>query len=86
MRSGNDSESDDTGSEASGASSNTIRAETSSEEENAAKQQKTNNLSQLPSELRNRVLMLTSRGVSYRWDASESESEPLLTSADIDIY
>ncbi|KAJ9604515.1 Ribosome biogenesis protein brx1 [Cladophialophora chaetospira] len=65
MRSGNDSESDDTGSDSSAASSNTIRAETSSEEENAAKQEKAHDLSQLPAEIRNRVLMLTSRGVSY---------------------
>ncbi|EXJ61067.1 hypothetical protein A1O7_05220 [Cladophialophora yegresii CBS 114405] len=66
MRSGSDSDSDEPGSETSATSSNTVRADSPSGEENAAKQTKSNGLSQLPSEIRNRILMLTSRGVSYR--------------------
>jgi hypothetical protein len=66
MRSENDVDSEDTDSETSAASSTTIRADSSSEEGNVASKQKDNEIPQL-SERRSRVLMLTSRGVSYRY-------------------
>ncbi|OQV08788.1 Brix domain-containing protein [Cladophialophora immunda] len=66
MRSGDASDSDESGSVVSAESSSTLRAESSSGEERAQSQKKMNDLSQLPPEIRNRVLMLTSRGVSYR--------------------
>jgi hypothetical protein len=71
MRSGNEFDSDEEGSETSAASSSTVRAESSGEEGKTTKQTKSNGLSQLPSEIRNRILMLTSRGVSYRYRISQ---------------
>ncbi|KAL2423673.1 Ribosome biogenesis protein BRX1 [Exophiala dermatitidis] len=65
MRSGDSSDSDETGSISSDHSSNTVRADSPSGER-SSESKRQNSLAQLPSEVRNRVLMLTSRGVSYR--------------------
>ncbi|EXJ93336.1 hypothetical protein A1O1_01728 [Capronia coronata CBS 617.96] len=65
MRSGDSPDTDDTGSVSSDPSSNTVRAESPNDREQSGTKQK-NNISQLPPEMRNRILMLTSRGVSYR--------------------
>lgn len=61
------SDPEDTDVSLSDASSSTIRAELSNEEEHPESKKKRNDGLQLPIEIRNRVLMLTSRGVSYRY-------------------
>ncbi|KIW12068.1 hypothetical protein PV08_09342 [Exophiala spinifera] len=68
MRSGHLSESDsDSESVSSEQSSNTVEAESDGNEQASSKQkEKRNGLSSVPAEVRNRILMLTSRGVSYR--------------------
>lgn len=66
MRSGDSSDSDETRSVSSEQSSNTVQADSPGAAERTEAGKK--NLSQLPLEIRNRVLMLTSRGVSYRSD------------------
>lgn len=58
MRSADPEDSDD--------SSTTLRADTSDSSDEGENGAKAGTLSDLPLELRNRVLMLTSRGVSYR--------------------
>ena len=63
MRGGDLSESD---SDASEQSSNTIPNESADEKENPVAKTKRDDASQIPVEIRNRILMLTSRGVSYR--------------------
>jgi ribosome biogenesis protein BRX1 len=65
LRSG-DSDSDDSLSVTSEQSSNTIVPESAEEETPSAKSQNRKDASETPVALRNRVLMLTSRGVSYR--------------------
>jgi hypothetical protein len=68
MRSGDPSDSDsDTDSVSSAQSSNTVQAESSDENEGPLQKEKHNDASQVPAEIRNRILMLTSRGVSYRY-------------------
>jgi hypothetical protein len=68
MRSGDPSDSDsDTDSVSSAQSSNTVQAESSDENEGPLQKEKRNDASQVPAEIRNRILMLTSRGVSYRY-------------------
>lgn len=50
-------------------SSSTVRAETDESEEslsNGEEEETSSKVTELPTELRNRVLMLTSRGVSFR--------------------
>lgn len=66
VRSKKNYDSDDSESDSSGTSSHTVDEELADENEKPAKPDKNNDLSQLPSEIRNRILMLTSRGVSYR--------------------
>ncbi|KIW54333.1 hypothetical protein PV05_06697 [Exophiala xenobiotica] len=69
MRSGDPSDSDsdsDTDSISSAQSSNTVQAESSDENELPSQKEKRSDASQIPAEIRNRILMLTSRGVSYR--------------------
>ncbi|KIW99426.1 uncharacterized protein Z518_11414 [Rhinocladiella mackenziei CBS 650.93] len=67
MRSGDSSESDDSKSISSDQSSNTVRANSPSEEDHSDHQKKQIDASQsITSGIRNRILMLTSRGVSYR--------------------
>ncbi|KAI1614817.1 Brix domain-containing protein [Exophiala viscosa] len=63
MRGGDLSESD---SDASEQSSNTLPNESADEKENPVVKTKRDDASQIPVEIRNRILMLTSRGVSYR--------------------
>ncbi|EXJ91454.1 hypothetical protein A1O3_00002 [Capronia epimyces CBS 606.96] len=65
MRSGDSSDSDEMSSVSSDHSSNTVRADSPSRGAHS-ETRKNNNMSQLPLEMRNRILMLTSRGVSYR--------------------
>lgn len=61
-------DSDLSDSEMSDTSSGTLRGDSSSasDDENEAQVPKPTKLQQLPAELRNRILMLTSRGVSFR--------------------
>ncbi|KIW39049.1 uncharacterized protein PV06_08863 [Exophiala oligosperma] len=71
LRSGHLSESDSDSESVSSAeqSSNTVEAEESDEDEqhsSSKPKEKQNGLSSVPVEVRNRILMLTSRGVSYR--------------------
>jgi hypothetical protein len=65
MRSGGDFDGDDASSDASDAEGNSAQGE-SSDEETTSAPAKRKDISQLPVEIRNRILMLTSRGVSYR--------------------
>lgn len=66
MRSGDPSDSDDSSSVSSEESSNSLLGEASEEVGKTAAQKKQHDVTQIPVEIRNRVLMLTSRGVSYR--------------------
>lgn len=66
VRSKKNYDSDDSDSDSSAASSHTVDTDLPDENEKTVKPEKNNDLSQLPAEIRNRVLMLTSRGVSYR--------------------
>ena len=68
--------------EMSDVSSSTVRADsdddmsdsTSASEEQEEEEVTTNKLKQIPTELRNRILMLTSRGVSFRYETSATLS------------
>lgn len=51
-------------------SSSTVRADTDESEDSSDSEEQektTSKLAQMPTELRNRILMLTSRGVSFRY-------------------
>ena len=66
MRSADSSDSEASDAASSDQSSDTVCAESPQDAEPLQRSKKQNDFSQIPLEIRNRTLMLTSRGVSYR--------------------